>query len=339
MRILIIHAGALGDCLLTLPALGALARRFPEAEIELAGFPSPHGLLERRSPVNRVVSIEALGLYRAFTGELPEDLAAYLRSFDLIISWFGHQDEAYCRALASLGHGESAPRLLIASSRPPAESSEHAVDFLLSTLAPLGLTIDERTPRLALLEEDHEAAERILHTFGIGTADDSLRVIAIHPGSGSQRKCWPVARFAHLIHALDRPDRLFLLIEGPADRDSVEQLLELCVHRDRAYTQLRLARLRNAPLPHLAAVLARCHLFIGNDSGVTHLAASVGAPVVALFIATDPARWGPRGRVHILQGDPSVEEVRALCERVLEATALTRRPQSRTDLTRSSCPR
>jgi len=324
---------------LMLPALAALARRFPDAQIELAGLPSPHGLLERRSPVSRVVSIEALGLYRAFTGELPEDLAAYLRGFDLIVSWFGHQDEAYRRALANLGHSGRAPRLLIASSRPPAESPEHAVDYLLSTLAPLGLTAEERAPRLALLEEDHEAAERILRTFGIETTDAAFRLIAIHPGSGSRRKCWPVARFAHLIHALDRPDRFFLLIEGPADRDLVERLLEYCAERDQAHTSPRLARLANAPLPHLAAVLARCHLFIGNDSGVTHLAASVGAPVVALFIATDPARWGPRGCAHILRGDPSVEDVRALCEHVLEATDFTRRPQSRTDLTHSSCPR
>ena len=322
-----------------LPALDALARRFPDAQIELVGLASPHGLLERRSPVSRVVSMEALGLYRAFTGELPEDLAAYLRGFDLIVSWFGHHDEAYCRALASLGHSGRAPHLLIASSRPPAESPEHAADYLLSTLAPLGLTIEERAPRLALLEEDHEAAKRILHTVGIEATDASLRLIAIHPGSGSRRKCWPVTRFAHLIRALDWPDRLFLLIEGPADHDPVEQLLKLCAKKDQAYPPPRLARLTNVPLPHLAAVLARCHLFIGNDSGVTHLAASVGAPVVALFIATDPARWGPRGRVHIVQSDPSVEDVRALCEHVLEATDLTRRPQSRTDPTRSFCPR
>ncbi|MCX7753015.1 MAG: hypothetical protein N2443_09135 [Blastocatellia bacterium] len=339
MRILIIHVGALGDCLFTLPALAALAQRFPGAYMELAGSLVPHGLLERRSPISRVVSIEALGLYRAFTGELPEDLATYLRRFDVIISWFGHNDEAYRRALTRLGHGECAPRLIIASSRPPAEGSEHAVDHLLSTLAPLGIAAEDRTPRLALLKEDHEAAERMLRAFGIEATDDSLQLIAIHPGSGSRRKCWPVDRFARLLQALDRSDRTFLLIEGPADRDVVEPLWTLHAAGDRAGISPRLVRVTNAPLPQLAAVLARSHLFVGHDSGVTHLAASVGTPVIALFIATDPRRWGPRGPATIVQGDPSVEDVRALCERVLEAADLTRRPRSRTDPIRSSCLR
>jgi len=336
MRILIIHVGALGDCVLMLPALAALAQHFPEASIELAGLCVPHGLLERRSPVRRVVSIEALGLHRAFSGELPEDLAAYLRRFDVIISWFGHRDEAYRRALDGLRQGDRAPRLLIASSRPPAESTEHAADYLLATLAPLGITACERTPRLVLRPEDHAAADALLQEVGLDAADRSRHLIAIHPGSGGRHKCWPVARFAQLCRALDRPDRTILLIEGPADREPVQQLLELCADRDRA--QPRLIRLTNAPLPTLAAVLARCDLFIGNDSGVTHLAAAVGAPVVALFRATDPARWGPRARAHIVRGDPPAEDVRALCESVLESTDFTRRPRSRTDPTRSFCP-
>jgi ADP-heptose:LPS heptosyltransferase len=334
MRILIIHAGALGDCVLMLPAIVALAERFPDAWIELAGLASPHGLLERRSPVHRVVSIEQIGLYRAFTGELPEDLAAYLRGFDLIISWFGHCDAAYRRALESLRYGDAVPHLLIASSRPPEDGCEHAADYLLRTLAPLEIAACERTPRLTLLEEDHEAAKHLLRAFGIETSDEALHLIAIHPGSGGRHKCWPIVRFAQLIRALDRPDRTFLIIEGPADHDVVERLSQQCAEGRRG----RLIRVTNAPLPHLAAVLARCRLFIGNDSGVTHLAAAVGTPVIALFIATDPARWGPRGHAHILRGDPSVEDVRALAERMLESADLTRRPRSRTDPIRSSCP-
>ncbi|GBC83036.1 Lipopolysaccharide core heptosyltransferase RfaQ [bacterium HR10] len=338
-RILVIHVGALGDCVLALPALAALDRRFPGAHIELAGHPSPHGLLERRSAVDRVVSIEALGLHRAFSGKLPEDLARYLRDFDVIVSWFGSGDTAYRRALESLQR-DRPQRLLIARSTPPEESREHAADYLLRTLAPLGITVqaEDRTPRLVLLPEDHEAAEQRLRSFDLEVeTDPPPQLIAVHPGSGSRRKCWPIERFAHVIRALEQPHRYFLLIEGPADTDLVERLIAM---RERAGANA-LQRLTALPLPHLAAILARCHLFIGNDSGVTHLAAAVGAPVIAIFTATDPARWGPRGRAHILRGDLSVGDVLMHCRHVLERErpAVTRTPRSHTGPIRSSGPR
>ncbi len=341
-RILVIHVGALGDCVLALPALAALGRRFPGAHIELAGHPSPHGLLERRSAVDRVVSIEALGLHRAFSGELPEDLAHYLRDFDVIVSWFGSSDTAYRRALESLQQ-DRPQRLLIARSTPPEESREHAADYLLRTLTPLGINAqaEDRTPRLALLPEDHEAAEQRLRSFDLEVeADPPPQLIAVHPGSGSRRKCWSVERFAHVIRALEQPNRYFLLIEGPADTDLVERLIAMPEGAG-ANSLQRFLRLRALPIAHLAAILARCHLFIGNDSGVTHLAAAVGAPVIAIFTVTDPARWGPRGRVHVLRGDPSVGEVLMQCRHVLERErpAVTRTPRSRTDPIRSSGPR
>jgi len=357
-RILIIHVGALGDCLLALPALAALSRRFPGAYIELAGHPSPQGLLERRSPVNRVVSIETLRLHRLFSGEVPEDLATYLRSFDVIISWFGYGDEAYCRALESLGREDRSRHVLIARSRPPEGSREHAADYVLGTLAPLfghptrsqdrvgtpwGVEAEDRTPRLMLLPEDHEAAERILQGLRgeVGT-EQSLPLIVVHPGSGSPRKCWPVERFAQLVQALDQPDRRFLIIEGPADSDLARRLLTLCREAD-SDRSCRFLLLTKPPLPHLAAICARAQLFIGNDSGVTHLAAAVGAPVIALFIATDPACWGPRGRVRILNGNPSVADALTASLQMLEQEApafdLTRRPRSRTDPIRFSYPR
>ncbi len=342
-RILVIHVGALGDCLLALPALFALSRRFPGAYIELAGHPSPHGLLERRSPVTRVVSVETLGLHRLFSGEVPEDLAAYLRDFDVIISWFGHGDKAYRRALESLGQEDCSRHVLIARSRPPEGSREHAADYVLGTLASLGVEAEDRTPRLMLLPEDHEAAEQILQSlpWEVGT-EQPLQLIVVHPGSGSPRKCWPVERFAQLVRALDRPDRRFLIIEGPADGDLARHLFSLCREAD-SDRSCRFLLLTKPPLPHLAALCARAQLFIGNDSGVTHLAAAVGAPVIALFIATDPVCWGPRGRVRILDGNPSVADALTaslqLLEQEIPAVDLTRRPRSRTDPIRSPYPR
>jgi heptosyltransferase III len=102
--------------------------------------------------------------------------------------------------------------------------------------------------------------------------------VAIHPFSGSAKKNWPLERFRELAHRLDAPVRW---CAGP------EEPLEDAV--------------RFANLYHLACWLRSARLYIGNDSGITHLAAAVGTPVVALFGPTDPAIWAPRGeRVRVL---------------------------------------
>lgn len=112
--------------------------------------------------------------------------------------------------------------------------------------------------------------------------------IAIHPFSGSPKKNWPLARFRELARRLPLPAQFSA---GPGET-------------------LEDAR-RFDDLWQLAEWLASARAYVGNDSGVTHLAAAVGTPVVAIFRATDPKVWGPRGRsgVRILEGEPSVEEV------------------------------
>jgi hypothetical protein len=123
-------------------------------------------------------------------------------------------------------------------------------------------------------------------------------VIAIHPGSGSETKCWPVERFEALARELKREtDCSIVMILGPADERLVERM--------RALTkELHSPIAHSLPLRSLAAALANCALYVGNDSGVTHLAAAVGVPTVAIFGPTDPIMWAPNGdNVKIVQGD------------------------------------
>jgi ADP-heptose:LPS heptosyltransferase len=114
------------------------------------------------------------------------------------------------------------------------------------------------------------------------------QVVAVHPGSGAHAKCWPAERFAALVGWIETVVAgSVVLIEGPADAASVSSVLS------------RLERTppvaSNFPLPLQAAFFAGASLFIGNDSGLTHLAAAVHAPTIALFGPTDPAIWAPLG--------------------------------------------
>jgi ADP-heptose:LPS heptosyltransferase len=154
-------------------------------------------------------------------------------------------------------------------------------------------------------------------------------VVALHPGSGGAAKCWPPPRFAALAARLWQAGLLPLLIAGPADEAVLARLLAeiapLAAHpAPSSPSSAPLARpvrplpsvlpvARDLPLPVLAGVLARCHAFVGNDAGVSHLAALVGCPTLALFGPTDPAVWAPVGRhVRVVRAHASAGGVRSM---------------------------
>jgi hypothetical protein len=155
-------------------------------------------------------------------------------------------------------------------------------------------------------DEHTHCARHLLDSVCAGCALDStpldVTVIAsedvlVHPGSGSRRKNWPPERFAAVVRELPGPVRL---IVGEADAQAaaaVEQALGA-----------QLPRLEHPPLAELAARLAGCHAYVGNDSGVSHLAGLCGAKAVVLFGPTPAAVWHPLGpRVHVLDftADPA----------------------------------
>ncbi len=125
--------------------------------------------------------------------------------------------------------------------------------------------------------------------------------LALHAGSGGPAKNWPRDRFTRLARELGA--RTWLLVEGPAEDASPLELAagETCL------------RARELPLRILGAVLRHARLFVGNDSGVAHLAAAAGTPTLALFGPTDPALWSPVGRcVAVVRSvSPSMQDLSA----------------------------
>jgi hypothetical protein len=142
-----------------------------------------------------------------------------------------------------------------------------------------------------------------------------VRPVAIHPGSGGRRKCWPAYRFAELAGHLDAP---VLLIEGPADADVC------CEFTEALAPSVLVVRVAGVSLPRLAALLVECRGYVGNDSGVSHLAAALGVPTVAVFGPTDPAVWAPRGSKVIAVASfadiswPAVDDVLIAVQRLVE---------------------
>jgi heptosyltransferase III len=169
---------------------------------------------------------------------------------------------------------------LVAPSRP--SGTEHTAHYLLRTLAPLGIdaSFDDRPLAVTPIVSDE---------------------VLVHPGSGSPAKNWPPERFAAVIRALDAPVRLVVGEADAAAGGAIESLL------GRA-----LPRLDVPTLEELAARLAGCRAYVGNDSGVSHLAGLCGAHTVALFGPTNPEIWRPIGPdVHVLDFDARPSAVAA----------------------------
>jgi ADP-heptose:LPS heptosyltransferase len=280
-HILVIRGGAVGDVVLTLPALAALRQAFPAAFVELLGTPSRAILAKHPAYANRITDQESWDLYRLFSqhARVSARLATYLGACDMVLAYLPGPHEIFARHVHQFCHG----RVIIWSPHPPA--GEHATEHLLRAVSEFLSAPYDPKPRVYLDPMASEAAACFWHTAGL----PETGVVALHPGSGGRYKLWPLAGWQRIMTWAAQQGLPCLIISGPAEQEHVTQLLqETPLPPWPQATQL--------PLPQLAALLARCQVVLSHDSGVAHLAAAVGTTTLALFGPTDPFIWGPRSR-------------------------------------------
>lgn len=298
-RIVVIRPGALGDTLLTLPSLALLRRRWPAARLTFVGrrdalpLVAASGLADTTSPFD-LPDWSAL-----FADEPPAAGLAFetLRRCDIAVAWLPDAGGAVARTLSALG----ARRAVVAPGRPGPDAGEHAALVLARTLAPLGVHMPEDhdelwrlVPSLAAPCDEPSVGGAPAHAPG---AEAGPPLVAIHPGSGGAAKRWPAERFAAIVERLAATGYRPLLVQGPQDEPVVRRVLGA---PGSAIAPPAIAA--GQPLEDLAATLARCAAFLGNDSGVSHLAGLLGVPTLALFGPTNPAVWSPLGpRVRTLR--------------------------------------
>lgn len=294
-RILVLRGGAIGDFVLTLPALQALRKRWPEAHIEVAGYPHIAELAQAGGLADRIISLDKADIARYFSLRpcISDEQVAYLKSFDFIVSYLYDPDGSVRRNMLGAG-----ARQVIYGC--PIVRNAHAIDHFMKPLEELAIYAEEmERPRLLLKDAHMEKGRR-----RVKKAEN--RVVAIHQGSGSPKKNWPVDKFTELAGRLVR--QIFIMpmfIIGEADADIARELSD---KRCEAFV------LSNCSLVELAEALSACDGYVGNDSGVTHIAASLGIPVVALFGPTNAEIWAPRGpKVKVISGvDQTTEGLAAI---------------------------
>lgn len=276
-RILVIRGGAIGDFILTLPAIGLLRENFPDAELEILGYEHIVALAHRRFYADAIRSIEYGPMAGFFVPNsvLAADLAEYFASFQQVVSYLFDPDKFFEGNLRRAGVKNYLPAYV------KIDDSQHAAQQLAQPLMRLALFLEQPAARIYPTDADDAFARAFL-------GESTRPVIAIHPGSGSARKNWPAENWAALGSWLvgheTRP-RL-MLVGGEADDGPLAALAG-------AWSQADLLVAHHLSLPHLAAILRHCRLFLGHDSGISHLAAAVGTPCVLLFGPTDPAVWAP----------------------------------------------
>lgn len=278
--VLVIHPGSLGDVLLSLPALRALRTAFPDHHRILMAGAEVSGLLKDSGEVDRVFALERRALADVFAGPdaVGHRLLALLGRCDLAVCW-SRDTDGLRTALEDLG----VRRVIVRSPHSIQYDGLHQADRFVETVREVTGVRGDGTalhlPGRALAD-----ARRYLNTNGVPIGQP---LVVLHPGSGSRHKCCAPDLFVALIARLHLCGAFPVVVGGPADADMIERVVRNCAAAPPVLDEMELGL--------AAGVIAQADLFLGHDSGLTHLAAAMGVQTVALFGPTEVSRWGPRG--------------------------------------------
>lgn len=287
--VLVIHPGAVGDVLLARPALTLLRHQFPEHEIAVLAGTAVGLFLQESAEIDRVFPLEGSYLAELYGGSDSVQTAfkSWVRSCDLAVGWLHDADGTLANSLRALG----IQRVCIQSPFSPNLKSEHQAARYLEVLESEPVRSVQPNPlilSLPLREHGREILQEL-------NWSNQQRLVVIHSGSGSAHKCMEASCFASVVEWLSREGTFTLLVEGPSDGEAVALV-------QRALTTAAPV-IRDRELSTVAAVLSHADLYLGHDSGVTHLAAALSIPTIACFGPTEPRRWSPLGpTVEILTG-------------------------------------
>jgi ADP-heptose:LPS heptosyltransferase len=276
----------LGDFILALPGLESLRKIFPLARTIILGYPRILGLVDQRFYADGILSIDQSGMASFFTcgRNLDPTLSQLFDQFDLIVNFGKDGEGALVENLRRVCHGE----VLHIHSFPWPDEKVHLADHLLRQFTSFGFPISGLNPRLYLKKIDQDWGTKFWRSRGL-TPEERSKVIILHPGSGSKKKVWPPERFLRLAQILkDQFDSRILILFGPAEGKEVEGVFEGMDFKT-------FVQVKGFSLLELASVMQGCRLFIGNDSGISHLASALEIPTIAIFGPTDPRIWSPRG--------------------------------------------
>jgi len=298
MKILVIRGGAIGDFILTLPAISSLRSGLPKRitpewrtvprPLEILGYPRIAGIAVDSGLADHIWHLESPSLASFFSqnGILDKKQVEFFSKFDLIVSYLFDPERIFERNVLRC----TSARFIRAPHRPDEHSNKYAADVFLEPVHSLGIV-----PPIQPILKFPENISAQQHYSGF---------LAAHPGSGSKSKNWPEENWKKLLTLVTENTRWNMLLTGGEAEE--ERVLRLAKTLPENRVELAL----NLPLSELACRMRYCRGFVGHDSGITHLAAAVGGQGIVLWGSTSKQIWHPLSdHFHILEDAGGLENL------------------------------
>lgn len=299
-KALLFRLGGLGDVLVALPSINLLRKSFPGLALHFIGRKEYGEFLRQEGAVEIAHSIDEAKWAPLFEDAVavPTEMRRWISGFDFVLGWFQPKTETrgFSRILGDLCPGA---RLMIYDPASRLPISRYFFEKTAETLGTNG-------PPAPAFEE----CARLLSS----KISRAPKFAVVHPGSGSPKKYWPLDRFLAVVSFLQKRGFRGTLATGEAEESWEGDLRKAALPAGWAW-------LRRPDLPALARSLREATLYLGNDSGVTHLAAACGTSVIAIFRKEFEEAWRPFGRATVLSAEDvervSLEDVLAAVGRVI----------------------
>ena len=297
-KILFIRIDRIGDLVLSTPALRAIKKRYPGAELTVLAGPAAAPLLASDPGVNRVIvwdaskglreEIKVISLLKGFHFDLAIDPYAEYEAKTALIAFLSG-------AGTRVGYQSYGRGIFFNVEVSPMAERAHFIDETLEVLKVLGINEPRRDPELFVSEEAAAEARAFLKNSG---AEKNGFLVAVHPGGYYESQRWPPESFAAVIGALiEKYGAKVLLIGGLAERELVENIAAGVAGGPGDKNIIKAVNLKT---DLLCALMRESRLFIGNNSGPLHIASALKIPSISTMGPTDPVRWYPFGPAQVV---------------------------------------
>jgi heptosyltransferase-3 len=296
-RAVILQPGALGDCILTLPLVKILKEGLNLGGVDIIGHTEYIGVFPGRSCVDGVRSMDSTELHRMFVEPAKFDLADWdplintFAVYSWIVTFLGEPGGNFEQNLIFTANCSHSAEIITLSMKPSEGSTVHVAESYVqqfagqSGLSPEQAKVPMDKVLIRVTEADRDTGVELLDQAEI---DLSRKLVVIHPGSGGMKKCWHLDNFISVAQGLRTQGFEVLFLLGPAEMERLRPADEA-----RLYGTARCVG--HLSLAQVVGLLSGADAFIGNDSGVSHLAAGIGLRTYVLFGPTDPALYRPIG--------------------------------------------
>jgi heptosyltransferase-3 len=293
----ILQPGAIGDCILTLPLVKFMKDGLGLGRVDILGHAEYIGILPGRTATDGIRSMDAVDLHRLFAGAATFDLEDgdplinIFADYAWIATFLGEPNSDFEQNLIFTANCSHSAEVMTLSLKSPKKFSAHIADFYIQQfIAQCGLTLEPWQARpddilIKATQADINRGRELLKEIGIYSSE---KLVVIHPGSGSLQKCWHLDNFLAVAEQFSVKDFKVLFLLGPAELERFNNATTKNVNRVATL-------LTDLSLTQVLGILSCAGAFVGNDSGITHLAAGLGVKTVAVFGPTNPDAYRPIG--------------------------------------------